>query len=294
VGEVLSALAEGLAIAAAVRVFGHGEATITRWRDRAGLQAVCLHEHLLQHLHLPHVQVDEIRTRLRQRTQILWLWLAVDPVTKLVPIVHLGPRTQASAHTVIHALRAVLAPGCVPLVTSDGLGLYYYAMTAHFGSWVTQGRRRVWQLAPALLYGQVQKRYRARRLVRVTQRVLCGTRERMRTTLQQLGFSGTLNTAFVERLNLTVRQGVPALARRTWATAQTPQPLHLHLEWWRAYYHLVRPHRALRVAYAAPAAAGHHQRRRYRARTPAMAAGLTTRRWRVAELLAVPGGLVSG
>jgi hypothetical protein len=37
--EVLSALAEGLAIGAAVRVFGHSDSTITRWRDRAAQQA---------------------------------------------------------------------------------------------------------------------------------------------------------------------------------------------------------------------------------------------------------------
>jgi IS1 family transposase len=289
VSEVLSALAEGLDVAAAVRVFGHSEATITRWRDRAGQQAHRLHQHLLRHLPLPHVQVDEIRTRLRHRTQVVWLWLAVDPVTKLVPVLHRGPRTQESAHTLIHALRNVVAEGCVPLVTSDGLRPYFYALTAHFGSWVTQGRRRVWQVAPTLLYGQVQKRYRARRLVRVTPRVLCGTWERIRTTLQRLGLSGTLNTAFVERLNLTVRQGVPALTRRTWATAQTPARLLLHLEWWRGYYHFVRPHRSLRVACAPAAVSGQRRgQRRHQARTPAMAAGLTTRRWTVAEFLAVP------
>lgn len=151
VGEVLSALAEGLDVAAAVRVFGHGEATITRWRDRAGQHARRLHERLLRHLHLPHIQVDEIRTRLRHRTQVVWLWLAIDPLTKVVPVVHLGPRTQESAHALIHALRDVMAEGCVPLVTSDGLRQYFYALTAHFGSWVTQGRHRVWQVAPLLL-----------------------------------------------------------------------------------------------------------------------------------------------
>ncbi len=36
VSEVLSALAEGLDVAAAVRVFGHGEGTIVGWLTRAG------------------------------------------------------------------------------------------------------------------------------------------------------------------------------------------------------------------------------------------------------------------
>jgi hypothetical protein len=49
-----------------------------------------------------------------------------------------------------------------------------------------------------------------------------------------------LNTAFIERLNLTVRHGCSALARRTWATSQQASQLLAHLEWFRAYYHFVR------------------------------------------------------
>src|SRR6478735_11028837 len=56
VGEVLSALAEGLDVAAAMRVFGHGEGTIARWQARAGQHADRLHDRLLRGLHLPHLQ----------------------------------------------------------------------------------------------------------------------------------------------------------------------------------------------------------------------------------------------
>jgi hypothetical protein len=79
IGEVLAALAEGLDVCAAVRVFGHGEATITRWRNRAARQADHLHAHVLRALHLPHVQLDEVRTRLRLREQVTWLWLYCLP-----------------------------------------------------------------------------------------------------------------------------------------------------------------------------------------------------------------------
>jgi transposase-like protein len=167
VGEVLSALAEGLDRRAAARVFGYQEATIRRWLTGAGQHARQLHHQLFHDLQLPHVQRDEIRTRLRQRCAVLWLWLAVDPLTKIVPVLHLGPRTQESAHAVVHALRTVLANGCVPVVTTDGLRPYFYALTAHCGQWVAAGRRRRWQVAPSLLYGQVQKGYRPRQLVRI-------------------------------------------------------------------------------------------------------------------------------
>jgi IS1 family transposase len=291
VGEVLSALAEGLDVGAAVRVFGHREATITAWLTRAGQQAERLHRAVVQNLPLPHVQLDEIRTRLRARDRGVWLWVAVDPLTKLIPVLHLGPRTQDAAHTVVHALRDVLAPGCVPLVTSDGLRLYFYALTAHFGTWVSGGRRRVWQVADTLIYGQVQKIYRRRRLVRVRYRMVCGTLAQLRAVLQTLGLSGRLTTAFVERVNLTLRQSVAALTRRTWSTARSAPRLFLETAWWRGYYHFVRPHQSLRVTLTTPQdRGGRRLPRRYRVRTPAMAAGLTTRRWSVVEVLARPCG----
>jgi IS1 family transposase len=291
VAEVLSALSEGLDLSAAARVFGHRQATITTWLARAGAHSATLHDRTFRALHLPHVQLDEIRTRLRSRAHGLWLWLAIDPVTKIVPVLHLGARTQAAAHAIIHDLHQRLAPGTLPVFTSDGLNLYFYALTAHFGQWVaTVGRRaRRWQVAAGLLYGQVKKTYRRRRLVRVTQVMRCGTRAALKTALMGLGLSGRLTTAFVERLNLTVRQSVAALVRRTWSTAQQAPELLLHLEWWRAYYHFVRPHETLRLELRQPLERGGNRLpQRYRQRTPAMAAGLVSRRWTVRDLLTLP------
>lgn len=86
--------------------------------------------------------------------------------------------------------------------------------------------------------------------------------------------------AFVERVNLTLRQHVPPLARRTWSLARDERSLWMYLEWGRAYYHFCRYHEALRLPSQRPY--------RYRSRTPAMAAGLAHRRWPVSELLLMP------
>jgi transposase-like protein/IS1 family transposase len=293
VAMVLTALAEGLDASAAERVFGYRQATITTWLTRAGEHAQTLHERSFCHLWLPHLQLDELRTRLRSYQHVLWLWLAIDPLTKIVPVLHLGPRTQNVAHRVIHSLRQLLAPGCLPLFTSDGLNLYFYAITAHFGQWlevIQRGRHvRQWQVAAELIYGQVKKNYRRRKLLRVTPVMRLGTQAALEDALQGLALSGRLNTAFIERVNLTVRHGVAALARRTWATAQQAPQLLAHLEWWRAYYHFVRPHASLRVALVQPRERGGKLvAQRYRQRTPAMAAGRTNRRWTARELLACP------
>jgi hypothetical protein len=58
------------------------------------------------------------------------------PARALLPVLQLGSRTQHMAHRLIHALRLTLAPGCLPLFTSDGLNVYFYALTAHFGQWI--------------------------------------------------------------------------------------------------------------------------------------------------------------
>ena len=131
-------------------------------------------------------------------------------------------------------------------------------------------------------------------LVRVTHVMRLGTQADLAVALQGLGFSGRLNTAFIERVNLTVRHGVAALARRTWATSQQAPQLLAHLEWWRAYYHFVRPHASLRIALVQPRERGGNRlAQRYRQRTPAMAADRTHRRWTAREVLTYPLPLVS-
>jgi len=188
VAMVLSALAEGLDASAAERVFGYRQATITSWLSRAGGHAQALHERCFRSLHIPHLQLDELRTRLRSSQHVLWLWLAIDPLTKILPVLQLGPRTQNTAHAVIHSLRQRLTPGCIPLFTSDGLNLYFYALTAHFGDWLQVRRRgrnmRHWQVAASLIYGQVKKCSRRRKLVRVTHVMRLGTEAALKACLQ--------------------------------------------------------------------------------------------------------------
>jgi IS1 family transposase/transposase-like protein len=293
IAVVLTALAEGLDPSEAPRVFGYRQPTITTWLSRAGEHAQTLHERSFRALQLPHLQLDELRTRLRSSTPVLWLWLAIDPLTKILPVLQLGPRTQTTAHQLIHSLRESLAPGCLPLFTSDGLNLYFYALTAHFGQWLALCRRgqnvRRWQVEPRLIYGQVKKSYRRRKLVRVRHVMRLGTQADLAVALQGLGLSGRLNTAFIERVNLTIRHAIAALARRSWATAQQIPHLLAHLEWWRAYYHFVRPHQSLRVALVQPRERGGKlTAQRYRQRTEALAAGRTNRRWTAREVLSYP------
>ena len=75
--------------------------------------------------------------------------------------------------------------------------------------------------------------------------------------------SSTVNTSFIERLNLTIRQSSAYLSRRTLSHARATDTLDAHLELLRCYYNFVRPHGALKFG--------------RETRTPAMQAGLATR-----------------
>jgi hypothetical protein len=79
---------------------------------------------------------------------------------------------------------------------------------------------RRWQVAAGLVFGQVKKSYRRRKLVRVTHVMGLGAQANPKVARPWMGFSGRLNTACIERVNLTVRYGVAVLARLTWATAK--------------------------------------------------------------------------
>jgi len=291
VAQVLALMAEGVDVSTLERVMGIGEGTLRTWLTRAGMHAEKLHDCIFQELIFRHIQLDELWAYVRYKAHEVWLWVAMEATSKVIPVMKLGPRTLDMAMGVVHELCERMPSGCTPIFSSDGLKLYFYALTTHFGHWVLPEGvdKLIWEIAAGFIYAQVKKIHRLRKLVKVEHLMLCGEREKLTTGLKALGLSGKINTAFVERLNLTIRQGVSFLVRRTWGTAQFTSELELHLQWWRGYYHFVRYHESLRVQFSQPIQ-GHGKQppRRYRSRTPAMAARPTSRRWTVLELISYP------
>ena len=201
---MLTLLAEGVDIAVVVRVFGHCEETIVRWLERAGDHAAWRHDLYFRDLAIDHLQLDELYATVRQAPDKHWLWAAIDPRTKIVPSVWFGKRTTADAQHFVHDMVGRLAADCVPLFTTDGLRQYSWALTAHFGFWrlLPCHRKPTWFVHPDLLYGQLKKFRVYRNLKYVVTVGLCGTRQMIRDRLQSRGYSGTINTAYIERFNL--------------------------------------------------------------------------------------------
>jgi len=68
-GEVVRALGEGLSLSACARVFTHNHTTIHRLANRSGAPFESLHDILLRSIHAVHIQLDELRTKLKGQAE---------------------------------------------------------------------------------------------------------------------------------------------------------------------------------------------------------------------------------
>jgi IS1 family transposase len=305
--HVLAGLAEGLGIRATARVFAVEANTVLQWLVEAAEQLTAFSAYFLCDLHVKQLQLDELYAVLRDlKAGVLsedeamkrlerspaWVWTAMDPDSKLLLVIDVGMRTLAMAQRVVHQVVERLAPGGVPLCLTDGLKDYGTAFLTHFGQWRHPARRRDkgplpkprWVPVPELLYAQVVKSYRRRRIVGVTYRVVFGTLERVQQVLSAGGRK--MNTAFVERLNLDIRQRVAAVGRRVNTLCQSEDGLRQQLAVYHAYYNFCLPHASVRQPLVVPEPTnGSGSTKRWRPCTPAMAAGLTDHVWSLKEVL---------
>src|SRR5256714_3762752 len=256
----VGALAEGLGIRAVARGFEVDPNTVLYWLSEVADHAAAFSQYFLHDLRVTQVQLDELFallsavqagevseaeaiTRLSRSPH--WVWTAIDPVTKLLLTIDVGDRTLAMAQRVVHQVVQGLAPGCVPLFLTDGFKEYTTALLTHFGQWVQPSRRQAtgpapkprWMPRPQLLYAQVIKTVRRRRLVRVRHRIVFGTLEAIQQVLAACGWQ--INTAFVERLNLSIRQHVAAVGRRVTTLCKGEDGLQQQLALYQVYYNFV-------------------------------------------------------
>jgi len=305
--RVLACLAEGLGIRATARVFEVDPNTVLHWLVEAAEQLRAFSCYFLCEVHVQQLQLDELYAVLRDvKNGVLsedeaikrlersppWVWTAMDPESKLLLVMDVGTRTLAMAQRVVHQVVQVLAPGCVPLCLTDGLKEYGTALLTHFGSWSQPERRQAtgprpkprWIPLPQLLYAQVVKSYRRRRIVGVQHRVVFGTLDRVKQVLLACGRQ--INTAFVERLNLNIRQHVAAIGRRVNTLCQGEDGLRQQLAVYHVYYNFCLPHASIRQPLLVPEPTkGSGSAKQWRPVTPAMAAGLTDHVWSLKEVL---------
>jgi len=188
--RVLACLAEGWGIRATARVCEVDPNTVLQWLVEAAEQLQAFSAYFLCAVHVRQLQLDELYAVLREvksgeisedealkrlGRSSYWVWTAMDPESKLLLVIDVGIRTLEMAQRVVHQVVRRLAPGCVPLCLTDGLKDYGTAFLTHFGQWRQPARRRDkgplpkprWMPLPEVLYAQVVKSYRRRRIVGV-------------------------------------------------------------------------------------------------------------------------------
>jgi IS1 family transposase/transposase-like protein len=302
----IRALAEGNSIRATARIIQMDKDTVCIWLDRAAQQCRLVILYLWQQLPLRECQLDELGSFVHTKDEHLawaktyhdtygdaWVWVAFAPEWRLVVAFVVGKRTQADANLLLERV-AHVTTDLIPFFTSDQLPEYRTALLHVYGRWYqpprcgTRGPHPQPRRVPhkELRYAQVVKTRERGRVVAVDHHVVFGDVQGIATLLASLPTSATINTSFVERENLALRQHNRRLTRKTNAFSQELPWLEKQLWLSLAYTHLVLPHDSLGQALPmVEPTRGTGSPRRWQPRTPAMAAGLTDHVWTTDELL---------
>jgi hypothetical protein len=231
----IACLAEGLGLRGPARGFEVAPNTVRLWLVEAAEPLQALSRHVLHDVRVRQGQLAALcallsavtaregreaaaSARLARAPQ--WRWGARAPASKLLLAIDVGERPLALAQRVVHQGVQGLAPDCAPRLLTDGLREYLSAFLPHYGHWGQPPRRQAkgpspkprGMPRPQWLYAQGVKTLRRRRLVRVSHRVVFGTLAAVPQVFAVCGWQ--INTACVERLNLSMRQPVAAIGRR--------------------------------------------------------------------------------
>ena len=245
--EVAALSVEGVNKSAISRVKQIAWNTVDRWLERAAASCRRFNTSRITKLHIQELQADEIRTMVGGNGHPVWIFAAIEVWSRLWPATIVGKRSYRNALTLFRELCARSAGNHLPLIATDGFKFYRQVVRRLFGA--------------ACLYGQVIKKRRKDRVVRVQRKARVGAAWRWDEVWRASEDSRKLNTSYIERLNLTLRQSSAFLHRRTLSHARRRQRLEDHLELLRCHYNFLRPHRALKFGRDV--------------RTPSMQAGLT-------------------
>ncbi len=258
--RILHLLCEGNSIRAAVRLTGASKTTITRLLVDAGQACAWYQDRVFRNIECKRLQVDEIWgfVGAKQRNVPeerkgeagdIWIWVAIDADTKLVPHWRVGPRNLKACYWFIHDL-AERIEGRFQL-TTDGFAPYRQVVEAVFGKEIDYG-----QLVK--IYGKQHGpsgRYSPADCIGARSKKVIGNPDEKH-----------ISTSFAERNNLNIRMHSRRMTRLTNAfskkVANHAHAMALHF----MYYNFVRTHKTLRTS-------------------PAMAAGVTKRLWEMSDVV---------
>ncbi len=290
--RIACSLAEGVGVRTTARIMGVNKKTVLRVLERAAYHVSLVSQSLMKDLLVLECQLDEMWSFVykkeghldpfKKNSELMgdaWIWIAFDPLHKLILSHAIGKRTEKVAVELVQRIKQVTSriPG---LFTSDQLDQYKSALLKEYGVSILPprkpgpGRPPHPKLVPPdnLLYAQVVKEYKQNRLKNISRKVVFGDSQKVQEILNQSLASQKINTSFVERNNGTIRHLDARCNRKTYRFSKCWKNHELQLKLSMGYYHLCLPHGTL---------SKWHERQT----TPFMSAGLTDHVWTMNELL---------
>lgn len=266
--QIIRALVEGNSIRATCRMTGAAKGTVTRLLAAVGKACAKYQDKVFRNLPCKHIQCDEIWSFCYAKDKNVpeehkgqfgygdvWTWTAIDADTKLVPSWLVGLRDTPHAHKFMQDLKKRLANRVQ--LTTDGHKAYLWAVEDVFGSEVDYA-------ILVKLYGQEvasEKRYSPAECIATDTQVMQGNPDKSK-----------ISTSYVERQNLTMRMNMRRFTRLTNAFSKKIENLECAVALHFMYYNFCRAHKTLNP-------------KRALGKTPAMAAGVTDRIWKIEDIV---------
>jgi IS1 family transposase len=254
--EAVQMTVEGVGISSISRIKRLAWNTIASWQYLACQATGKFNDHKLKSAELIELQADEIRTFAGTKKKAIWIFVAIEVWSRLWISKVVGSRNYRNIKTLLNQVIDVCQIVNPFIFTTDGFEPYF---------WATKNL-----LDSICLYAQVIKKRRKNRVIKVERRLIIGTKQKMEQLLFESEDSSTINTSFIERLNLTIRQSCAYLGRRTACHSRHKDLLADNLALQMCYYNFVRPHSALKFG--------------DEIRTPAMQAGLVKKQLSFREI----------
>jgi IS1 family transposase len=263
--QVINCLIEGCSIRATVRMTGVAKKTVMRLLVEVGEVCAVYQDQAFRNLRCKRLQLDEmwawIYCKEKNRTEEIarkqpdagdvWLWVAVDADSKLVPSWRLGQRDLATATDFVNDL-AQRVKGRVQ-VTTDALRTYVNVIEDAFGSEVDFAQLHKVYRAPM----ENDTRYSPAKCIGCSMKEVSGNPDPKH-----------ISTSFVERQNWTVRTTMRRYTRLSNGFSRKLENHAAATALNYLAYNFIKIHRTLRMS-------------------PAMAAGVSDRLWSVEDLVAL-------
>ncbi|MBI1776462.1 MAG: IS1 family transposase [Proteobacteria bacterium] len=261
--QILHMLCEGSAMRAISRITGVSINTVTKLLVDAGAACAEAHDRLVRNVKAQRIQCDEIWAFCYSKQKNvatakaapagsgdIWTWTALETTSKLMISYVSGSRDAGYAMALMDDLRTRLATRVQ--LTTDGHKAYLGAVEEAFGDDIDYAML-------VKLYGAAPEgpevRYSPAQCLGARKTKITGNPDRKH-----------VSTSYVERSNLTMRMGMRRFTRLTNAHSKKLENHHFAQALYFMYYNFVRMNQAVRMS-------------------PAMAAGIETRLWEMADLV---------